>query len=190
MICLFLLALVIIVLKLRSVSTPFLVCLTFFGLYITLLIGLILFPIPRDYQAVPLLPEDMLTFTRSNFVPFFFGPFATVESITYAIKWNIVLTLPFGFCIGFITRIRWRDLLWLPLGVGVVIESSQLLVSLLIGIPYRVIDVNDVIFNAVGVILGYLIFRLFALVYLISTRKSRFKPGGMPAYLKLIALRL
>lgn len=178
------------ILKHRHSGLPYRICFAFFGLYMMLLIGLTLFPIPRaDPYTAPLQPVDMLALTRSNFIPFFFGPFATVESIVYAIKWNIVLTLPFGFCICFITRIRWRDLLWLPLTVGVVIESCQFLVSLLVGIPYRVIDINDVIFNAVGVMGGYLLFRLLAAVYLLFTRKSRFKPGGMADYLQTIAGR-
>ena len=39
------------------------------------------------------------------------------------------------------------------------LETAQLGVSLLIGAAYRSVDINDVLLNAAGVLLGYALFR-------------------------------
>jgi len=51
------------------------------------------------------------------------------------------------------------------LGLG--LEITQLLLSLALRYPYRVVDINDAIFNAFGVLLGYGLFKLFAWLYLL-----------------------
>lgn len=184
------LVLILVRLHRQQYSGPFLVCFTVFWVYILLLIDKTLFPVEFNREmAIQLQADGISQLTRSNFVPFFFGPFATRESITDAVSQNILLTVPFGFLICFIARIRVKDLLWLPVGVGIGIESCQFLVSQLVGYPYRVIDINDFIMNAVGVLAGYLLFRAFASIYLAATTKSRFSPKSFWGYLRKIAIR-
>ena len=51
---------------------------------------------------------------------------------------------------NFIRRLRLKDILWLSFAVGFGIESVQLLMTLILRYPYRVVDINDVWLNAVG----------------------------------------
>lgn len=43
----------------------------------------------------------------------------------------------------------------LGLGIGVVIEAVQGLLNLLLGYTYRTVDINDIIFNFTGALLGW-----------------------------------
>jgi glycopeptide antibiotics resistance protein len=102
---------------------------------------------------------------------------------------NILLTIPFGFGISFVSHLRPKDFLWLPFAIGFGIETAQLLISLLLQYPYRVIDINDALLNAAGVLVGYALFRIFArLFFQISTRLKNI-PGGWSAYIHEIATR-
>jgi glycopeptide antibiotics resistance protein len=84
---------------------------------------------------------------------------------------NILLTIPFGFGISFILRLKSKDFLWLALLVGIVFETIQLIISLVFRSPFRAVDINDVILNAIGVWLGYGFFRIFGWLYLYITQK-------------------
>jgi glycopeptide antibiotics resistance protein len=50
------------------------------------------------------------------------------------------------------------------LAISLAVETLQLALSLLVGTPYRVADIDDVIINVLGVALGYGCYRLFGLI--------------------------
>ena len=50
--------------------------------------------------------------------------------------------------------------------LGIILEGLQFLVSNFIGTNFRVIDINDVIFNCTGVILGWCCYTILKMVYL------------------------
>ena len=75
---------------------------------------------------------------------------------------NVVLTMPFGFLLPFVKRINSKKtiVIWavvLPL----LLEGLQLTIGTLTGYTERIIDINDVIFNFIGVIFGFSIFKGF-----------------------------
>jgi glycopeptide antibiotics resistance protein len=155
------LALLLILLWRRERKQASLVYFTLFWLYLLYVTSLIVFPIP--------LPGNFGTrdsafhiFTRVNLVPFAFGGlFDGAPTVIFEnLVGNILLTMPFGFGINFLTRLPARRIPWVALAVGLSLELNQLVVSLLIGIGYRGIDINDVILNAVGVLIGYGLFRM------------------------------
>jgi glycopeptide antibiotics resistance protein len=78
---------------------------------------------------------------------------------------NILMTAPFGFGICFLVRLRPRDFVWLAFAPGLAIETGQLLVGLGLGVSYRSVDVNDVLFNTLGVWCGYGLYRVFAWLF-------------------------
>lgn len=84
-----------------------------------------------------------------NLIPF--KDFAHMTSLL-----NIVMFIPIGFLQGFI--------------LSLVVESSQLLVNMLIGYNFRTFDVNDLIFNTIGALIGYL--KLFGIISLLKKFKS------------------
>jgi glycopeptide antibiotics resistance protein len=79
---------------------------------------------------------------------------------------NIILTVPFGFGINFLARLNPKNALWLALTIGLGFELSQLIISLVFRSGFRTVDINDAILNTFGVLIGYSLFRIFALVYL------------------------
>jgi len=150
-----------------------------FGLYLVLLIAATLLPIDLspDYRAI--MQRDTTFAGRMNLIPFYFGPYGSLWNYRFMLISNILLTVPFGLGIGFLARVRPRDLRWLPWAVGFGIEGAQLALGLAQGYPYRVIDINDTIMNALGVALGYGLFWLIGKLALWLARRQAARPGGL-----------
>jgi glycopeptide antibiotics resistance protein len=77
---------------------------------------------------------------------------------------NVLLMLPFGFGLPLITNLRFAGTLTAGVLFSVSIEVMQLVTGLIGGLTFRIADVNDVIFNASGVVLGYWLFAGFVRV--------------------------
>jgi glycopeptide antibiotics resistance protein len=75
--------------------------------------------------------------------------------VTEQIRGNILLTVPFGVGIGLLTRRRGWEVVRLALIADLALEGTQLLFKI-IGVrhPFAV-DINDVLLNALGVVVGY-----------------------------------
>lgn len=71
---------------------------------------------------------------------------------------NILLMVPFGFGLPFITDYRMKKVVVLGLLFSLGIELTQWLTGRLAGVTFRVADINDVIFNTLGAVVGYLLF--------------------------------
>lgn len=139
-----------------------------FWLYLLLLVSAVIFPIPLEsnFWSEPGQSVVQAVLSRVNLIPFnyliqFDG---APTAILYEIMDNILLTIPFGFGLNFLVRLKAQRVLWVSLALGLGLESAQLLVSFFVG-PYRTVDVTDVILNASGVLLGYTIFKGFAWLY-------------------------
>jgi glycopeptide antibiotics resistance protein len=150
-----------------------------FGLYVLLLVAATLLPIDLspDYRAI--MQREAAFSERMNLIPFYFGPYGSLWHSRFMLVSNILLTVPFGLGIGFLARVRPRDLRWLPWAVGFGIEGAQLALGLAQGYPYRVIDINDTLMNALGVALGYGLFWLIAQAALWLHGRAGWRPGGL-----------
>ncbi|MCE5209496.1 MAG: VanZ family protein [Chloroflexi bacterium] len=167
--------------KNRNVS--YLICCILFGLYLLVLTGLTLFPMPVSSPVERQSVTSILS--RINLVPFRFGRLFSLHPnvISYEILGNIVLTIPFGFGIIFIAPKTARRIVgWVP-GIGFAIEFTQLLASIATGFSYRGIDINDVILNDLGALIGFGLFRLFAWIFLYIKHRFGIKPEGLFAYI-------
>jgi glycopeptide antibiotics resistance protein len=71
---------------------------------------------------------------------------------------NVLLMVPFGFGLPAITTLRFAGTVTAGVLFSVAIEVLQLVTGLVGGVTFRIADVNDVIFNATGVVLGYWLF--------------------------------
>jgi glycopeptide antibiotics resistance protein len=71
---------------------------------------------------------------------------------------NILLMVPFGFGLPFITNFRMRKAVILGLLFSFAIESLQAATGVWANMTFRIADINDVIFNACGVAIGYVLF--------------------------------
>jgi glycopeptide antibiotics resistance protein len=118
-----------------------------------------------------------------NFVPFYFGQLGLTAGGLRLLVYNILLTLPFGFGINFLTRMNVKKIVSVSIFLGLGLEIAQLLLSLALRYPYRVVDINDAIFNAFGVLLGYGFFKLFARLYLLIIGQDTNNKDTLSLYL-------
>ncbi len=151
---------------LRKVKHKDYVYLTFFSvlfIYLMYVLKYTLFPIPVQTQQVYVI--------NYNLIPFRLDPYTKL--LGREVLLNILLSVPFGFGISYIHRVNKKKILFYGLGFGAVIESTQFIISYLIGYSYRVFDVNDLIFNFSGVIVGYTSFLVFT--YVLTQLTTRFE---------------
>ena len=78
---------------------------------------------------------------------------------------NILMMMPFGFGLPFITNFKLKRAVISGLVLSIVIELLQLITGFIANTTFRVADVNDLIFNTLGVAVGYTLFTQFILVF-------------------------
>jgi glycopeptide antibiotics resistance protein len=129
----------------------------FFWLYLLVLLSMTVFSgaVYRSVSWTERMEMAPLLLSRVNLVPFYFGRFPLPSYVVPDVLLNIVVTIPLGFGLAFFKGIKFKTMLWLALAVGLFFEVGQLLVTLMVVAPVRAPDINDVIFNAAGVIAGY-----------------------------------
>lgn len=148
------------IMKLRGKSTVYLLPFSLMGIYLLIVIGLTLFPIPIPFDGnINFKDQIASVIYRINLVPFRYLSWFTVRPLLFEILMNILLTIPFGFLMNFLSKINWVNFLWISIASGLAIETSQLIMSLFVG-PYRTVDISDVILNTLGTLLGLLLFKL------------------------------
>ena len=77
---------------------------------------------------------------------------------------NILLFLPFGFGLPFITALRMKRTVVAGMLLSIGIELLQWATGRMAGMTFRIADINDVLFNTIGAAIGYLLFIGFILV--------------------------
>lgn len=184
-----LLTIVLVILWQRQYSLPYLSCCFLFGVYLLFVAKVTLFPIPLSGEMIDVLRAQMPFMSGVNLIPMHLGAFTDMAEAWRGLLLNIVLTLPFGFGINFIVQNRVRNILLLAIMVGATIEGLQLAISLVLGFPYRTLDVNDLLCNAAGVLIGYGIFRVFAWLYVVLTQRFGVAYRGFTAYIYNVALK-
>ena len=102
---------------------------------------------------------------------------------------NVILTIPFGFGISFVNKCKRKDFFWLPAAVGLGIEGSQLIISLSLGYPYRVMDVDGLIMNAIGILVGFGLFIAFSKLCRSSESRARTGKNVFSVYLDEVTRR-
>ena len=158
--CLALLAVCLIIVTFKKRSFSYSLFALVFGFYLIGVVSVVIFPI---YLLNPAF--DGQNYGHDvNLIPFNFGPSCTTsyDACLWQIRDNIILTIPFGFGICFLAPLNARDFIWLPFVVGLGLEISQFVVSH--GYAHS-LDINDVILNAAGVLIGYACFRVFGWIY-------------------------
>ena len=138
---------------------------TVWGIYLLFFIDKVFYPIQVSGAYADAMRENLSFASQINLGPFSFNWHSGVERVLRDFVLNIILTIPFGFGIHFIWQIPQKRMYWLGLWLGLGIEITQLFISLILGFPYRVIDINDLIANLFGVWIGNWIFLGFAWVY-------------------------
>lgn len=183
------LALVLVMLGRRQRSVSYLACAALFGLYLVLAVEKLFMPLRigggPGYGDPITQPAAFMSFV--NLVPFDFGDYSLAHIARVQMVQNVLLTIPLGFGLNFVARVRARHYLWLAPAVGVGIEMAQLALSVLMRYAFRIIDVNDALLNALGVLTGYALFRGFARLYVWAVQRFGVRHKGLAAYLSEVA---
>lgn len=165
-------------------SLSYLLFFSIFWVYLMAVLQAVIFPIAINTD------NGNGLFTPSiNLIPFYFGSCSMPGDCLRHIVENIILTIPFGFGINFLVQVKSKNILWLALTVGLGFELTQLAISLAFKSGFRTVDINDVIFNSMGVLLGYGLFRAFAKVYLKTAENYKIKYKGLLADVYEVALQ-
>lgn len=128
---------------------------TLYWIYAFILVDLTQAPFPYTTDAFTHI-QDFHHF-RYNVIPF-----DSMHLLQFQL--NILLFIPLGYIITSLrTHYRWYNVTFIGLAVSLAIELVQLLTSLS-SINVRSFDVDDLITNTLGALIGYLIYRIFQLV--------------------------
>ncbi len=90
----------------------------------------------------------------------------------------MLVTVPFGFGLAFVRRMGIVSTLAVGLVFATAIEAAQLLANVLrVAIPNWSIDINDVVLNSLGVVVGVAAFVLASRLYRVLAPYVRFRLG-------------
>ena len=138
---------------------------TLFVLYLGWLAGATLFPVPLEATvraleatAKPAVAVDLMPLRGIAAVIGGGAP----RTIVWLLGGNVLVFAPFGFMLPIVWRSAgtWRRVAAAGVALSLAIETTQLGVSLLVGYAYRVTEIDDVLLNVVGVLLGFALYRL------------------------------
>ncbi len=155
-----------VILVLRRTKSPvYLVFFTIFYIYIVKVLDYTIF----EYQALIVMklfnPHLMLNGQEAgkelNLIPLVTLTAGDLQTSLL----NILLMVPFGFGLPFISDFRAKKVVVLGMLFSLAIELTQWLTGHLAGVTFRVADVNDVVFNTLGAAVGYAMFAGFALAW-------------------------
>lgn len=154
----------------KKKSFVYLLLFTIFYLYVFKVLDYTLFQFQTLIILKHFMPNLMLNGVEAgrnmNLIPL-------AELTLYDLKTsllNILLFIPFGFGLPFITRLRVKKVIIYGALFSIVIELLQLISGSMAGITFRIADINDVIFNTIGVTVGYILFLGFVRIYPASSR--------------------
>jgi glycopeptide antibiotics resistance protein len=148
----------------RKRDIAYLLFFTIFYVYIYYLIDLTQFPIYIDDEQREIFGGQNV-WKEMNLVPFKYG-------FSIANFYNILMTIPLGFGIPFLVKVNLKKIFVIGLLTTISMESLQLLTALYAGYTFRVVDINDIILNTFGTLIGYLIFfKAFKYIYNYAIKK-------------------
>ncbi len=97
-----------------------------------------------------------VSWSTSNFIPFreMFRYEVFTPKFFKNVLGNVIVFIPYGFYVGYILKkSKFKLIFLLSLVTSLAIEFTQLMIG-------RVLDIDDIILNVVGGLLGYLIYKL------------------------------
>ncbi|MFB4212852.1 VanZ family protein [Shouchella sp. JSM 1781072] len=155
--------------KKRNKDLTYMAFWTLFYIYIVNVIRLTQFPVfivdfPFEYNLqdfIQLKPESPLGYNLETSLL------------------NVLLTIPFGFGLAFLIKMNFKKALFLTVCFSLTLEILQLSAHLFLPGNDRMVDVNDVIYNTLGGIIGYLLFLLFGLIFKLILSKYELEDNSI-----------
>jgi glycopeptide antibiotics resistance protein len=149
----------------KKKSLVYLIFFTIFYVYMVKVLDYTLFQFQSLILLKYFMPELILNGQTDgkdmNLIPFIT---LTPQDLKTSLL-NILLLIPFGFGLPFITNFRMKKIVVIGALFSIVIEFLQLITGFMAKITFRIADINDVIFNTTGAAVGYLLFVGFVRIY-------------------------
>lgn len=143
--------------KKKATSRKILVSL--FIVYITCVISITVFPIEIDPEILSMTDKSIVLIPFSTISELFSS--GTLKTIVLQIVGNVLLTVPYGISIPFLSKAKkWYIYLIYALVFPVIIELIQLIICLSTSSFYRTVDVDDIILNFIGALVGYGVYKI------------------------------
>jgi glycopeptide antibiotics resistance protein len=133
-----------------------------FVIYLTIVAGYVIFPINTDGEFVDVMRRQGDWLAGTNLVPII-GLSPTGEPRQFF--GNLLIGIPIGLGLPFVLGGRGVKVIGVGIAITVAIELAQLAMNAVYGFSYRVVDINDVILNVTGVLIGYGLFLAGRAVY-------------------------
>ena len=85
--------------------------------------------------------------------------------------------VPLGFIIPLIQKKfnNIKSIFISSLIFSLIIESMQFIISIILGYNYKVVDIDDIILNTIGGIIGYILYKLVCIIFELNDKKIRQK---------------
>ena len=135
-----------------------------FFIYFIGVLSVTLFPLPVQKELIIYRRE--LSYVTNNFIPFTtikeIIDQGNIKSVIRTLIANIILFIPLGSILPLLWQRAFKlsmVFLWGFAG-SISVEFLQYLISLLIGYTYRSTDIDDVILNIVGAVIGFSMLKL------------------------------
>lgn len=150
----------------RGKSYGYLACVALFGSYLAFVAHWTIFPLPLDSAVIAALSRERSLAAALQLIPLEGG----LAPTRYELIGNLLLGVPFGFGLPFISPLRGLRVLAAGLAFAFSIELVQLVIDVAYGFGHRVVDIDDVILVWLGVVAGYIAFGVVAALYRSATQ--------------------
>lgn len=160
----------------RRLSVGRWLAVSFFAIYLVGVAHFALLPLTYDPNAAREFgPIDLGRLIELR--PFFLSSADAMP--TWQAWLNILLTVPFGFGLPFVLDVRGRDIVLIGILFSVGIEVAQLLADgFYLALPTWSVDINDVLLNSLGVVVGYVAFLIAGAIYRTTLARLHVRRGA------------
>jgi glycopeptide antibiotics resistance protein len=137
-----------------------------FGTYLMAVLYTVFFPIPipGNWPHNLNARDTLRALDQINLIPFrYSAPFLSSSQLHIPIvdiAANVLLTIPAGIALPYLASFRAKSMLIVVPCAGLVLEGLELLIKISTGTFFHTVDINDVIMNALGILIGYLFLRI------------------------------
>ena len=147
------------------------VCIVLFATYLFFVFRFAFLPLILESGFINLMRAGQGPFDEVNLIPSFWS--ASYGGLTgHQALGNLTLGIPWGFGLMFVARVGPRKVIVTGFLFSLGIECGQALMNLVYGFPYRSIDINDVICNTLGVLIGLGLFFVAGSLFAFAFRDS------------------
>lgn len=150
-----------------------------FYIYFTLVISVTLFPMPFSGND----PDFVVKI--DNYIPFknikYILENYTIMNIFKNIVGNIIMFMPFGFIYNILSykKTKFLRITTYCMLFSLFIESMQFYICNIIKVNYRVVDIDDIILNTLGGVIGYFMYLIYKKTIKNVILKKRKKPKNI-----------